>query len=90
MSKKVYFYDPHPGFRGALVPLPYSIKEIADEINGKTLDLEEVIEKMELTAFSFNGEVTAVSDKKPKFIKLVFTRGSYKHCFCVIRYRERK
>jgi hypothetical protein len=39
----VTFYDPHPGIGGATIPLPFSVKVIADGLDGKTLELKLAI-----------------------------------------------
>jgi hypothetical protein len=40
----VRLYDPHPGFAGAIIPLPQSLKDVADWLNGRVMALDEVIE----------------------------------------------
>ena len=50
MSKKdknlKKFYDPHPGFGGAIVPLPSKIKQVADWLNGKRLSINVAVKKI--------------------------------------------
>lgn len=33
----VTLYDPHPGFAGAVIPIPPAVKRVADALNGQTL-----------------------------------------------------
>ena len=40
------FYDPHPGFAGAAIPIPPAVKKVADELNGKTLPLREAMNRI--------------------------------------------
>lgn len=42
----VTFYEPHPGFGGAVVPLPGPIKTVIDKLDGKTMTLRQGIEKI--------------------------------------------
>ena len=45
----VTFYEPHPGFGGAAVPLPGPVKTAIDELSGKTITLRQGIEKIKAT-----------------------------------------
>lgn len=45
----VTFYEPHPGFGGAAVPLPGPVKKAIDELDGKTMILRQGIEKIKAT-----------------------------------------
>ena len=40
---KVEFYDPHPGFAGAVIRFPQPLKEVADSLNGVTGTVEDAI-----------------------------------------------
>lgn len=42
----VIFYEPHPGFGGATVPLPGPVKTAIDKLDGKTMTLRQGIEKI--------------------------------------------
>lgn len=44
------FYDPHPGFGGAIIPMPATVKNAADELNEKTMTLREAIAKIQAVA----------------------------------------
>ena len=51
------FYNPHPGFAGAAIPIPVQVKRVADKLNGKTLKLKEAIKKLQTAT---NGELGIV------------------------------
>lgn len=46
----VTFYEPHPGFGGAAVPLPGPVKIAIDELDGKTMTLRQGIAKIKATS----------------------------------------
>ena len=78
------FYDPHPGFAGAAIPIPGPIKQIADQLNGKRLSLNEAVAQLRAVGI---GEIEVVD--KYNFLKLFLDGGGRyaSHMFCVIKYR---
>jgi len=51
------FHNPHPGLAGALASLPSSVKKVAEELSGRTLPLQEAVEKIQAVT---EGKVTPV------------------------------
>lgn len=58
------FCDPHPGRMGAIIPLPESIKFIANELNGK----DAILGEFELP----NGAVFLLKNEAAKLVDLKF------------------
>jgi hypothetical protein len=42
----VTFFDPHPGLMGALAPIPEPVRLLAQELDGKTLQLEDALQRI--------------------------------------------
>ena len=76
------FYDPHPGLAGALIPIPASVKEVANELDGRRMSLRKAVAKIQAVT---TGSVEVV--KKHNFISLNLTDGDLGHQFRVIRFR---
>jgi hypothetical protein len=85
MTKLVELYDSHPGFAGAMVPLPKPMKEIADILCGEKMTLEEAIEKISPVAELIGGTVGVV--EKYNYISFRFGKERV-HFYRLIRYRE--
>jgi len=64
MAQEVKLYDPHPGFGGALLPLPRPMKEIADKLNGQSMSLEKAIEMISSVAEKIGGKVAVEEEHK--------------------------
>lgn len=45
---KARFYDPHPGFGGAIVRLPQPFKAVADALDGQEMTVEEAMEEIRI------------------------------------------
>ena len=92
-KKEVTLYDPHPGFLGAAVPLPAKMKKAIDGLEGKTMPLEEVVQKLEPIAKELNGQIE-VDDKfkasdNSYCILFSFTEtGGRKHMYRLIRCKD--
>jgi hypothetical protein len=56
----VYFHDPHPGLVGPRAPIPYAVKELADNMDGKTGVLEDFVAAVRLACPG--GSVTVHAD----------------------------
>ena len=57
MVDKVRLYDPHPGFLGAAVPLPESMKEAIDQLAEKEMSLEETLELLNPITEKIGGKI---------------------------------
>ena len=40
------FYDPHPGIGGPIVPLPLSLKNVVDGLDGTRMPLDDALERI--------------------------------------------
>lgn len=78
------FYNPHPGFAGAAIPIPVRVRKVAEELDGQSLSLREAINRLEAVGI---GEIRVVSDYS--YISLMLDGGpKYRsHMFRVICYR---
>ena len=77
------FYDPHPGFAGASIPIPGPVKKAAEALDGKTMSLRDAIALIQAAT---GGRVEDVP--KHGYIALRLGRaGSTEHLFRVIKYR---
>jgi len=41
------FYDPHPGFGGAMIPIPTLVRKVAERLDGKSMTLREAVAKIQ-------------------------------------------
>lgn len=89
---QVTLYDPHPGFAGAMIPIPAAVKRVADALDGQTLPLGEAVARIQAVT---SGHVEAVTDIAHQYISLWIGAGSSPygqrwlgHSFRVIRFRE--
>lgn len=80
----VTLYDPHPGFAGAMIPLPVAVKRVADELDGQTLTLGEAVARIQAVT---SGHVEYVTYLTHQWIKLTLKSGGAFHTFRVIRFR---
>ena len=76
------FYDPHPGFAGAFLPIPTAVRKVAEELNGKTMTLGEALAKIRAVTA---GKVELVEEYN--YISLDTTTGCCRNYYRVIRYR---
>jgi len=84
-TKNKTFYDPHPGFLGAAVPLPEKMKEAAEQLSGKVISLEEAIGFLTPIFEAIGGTLVEGNN----FILFMIQESSgIKHCYRLIRYRE--
>lgn len=54
LDERKTFYDPHPGFMGAAIPIPDAVKKVADKLNGKNMSLRRAIDRLKKVT---NGEL---------------------------------
>jgi len=79
------FFDPHPGFAGAAIPIPGPVKKVADELDGQTLSLKEAVARLQAVGI---GTIEVVSEHDYIGLRLGDVGGRYAcHFFRVIRYR---
>lgn len=78
------FYDPHPGFAGAEIPIPTPVKTVADNLNGKRMTLAEAVKKIQAVT---KGIVKVVDEYS--YISLTMTErdGSF-NAYKVISFRK--
>ncbi len=69
-NSRMKLYDPHPGFAGAVVPLPVPMKKVIDGLDGKVMSLEEALEQMQPTVGKCGGVLEIVEEYQ--FIARVF------------------
>lgn len=75
------FYDPHPGFGGAIISMPAAVKKVADELNGKKISLREAIAKIQATT---DGTIAIHNG----FISLkIYESNGTTHAWRVIRFK---
>ncbi|MBI4434359.1 hypothetical protein HY635_00870 [Candidatus Uhrbacteria bacterium] len=95
----VTFYDPHPGFAGAVIPIPAEIKEVADDLDGRVLPLGDALRWLRAAAKCVqqhgivNADIEVVSYITHQWIRLrLYERGPKEqerlHVFRVINFRE--
>ena len=89
-NKNVELYEPHSGIGGAVIPLPLKMKDVANELSGKIMSLENIIEKLSPIAKEERGKVEIV--EKFKFIKFYIeypeSAPYAMHLWCLIKYKE--
>ncbi|MDP3726576.1 MAG: hypothetical protein Q8R36_05270 [bacterium] len=75
------FFDPHPGFAGAAIPIPSAVKKAANELNGESMSLHKAVAKLQAVT---DGKVS-VNDG---WIALELRESDgARHIFRVIRFR---
>lgn len=75
------FFDPHPGFAGAAIPIPSAIKKAANQLNGKSMSLRKAVIKLQAVTggkVSVNDGWIALELREPDDIR---------HMFRVIRFK---
>jgi len=74
------FFDPHPGFAGAIIPIPAAVKKVADGLNGKTMLLQKAVDMIQAVT---NGTVSSLD----KWIKLELNENGRRHIFRIICFK---
>lgn len=75
------FFDPHPGFAGAAIPIPTAVRKTANKLNGKNMSLREAVVKLRAVT---SGKVSV----KDGWIALKLRESDdIRHVFRVIRFR---
>ena len=83
-NEKVRFYDPHPGFAGAMLPLPSSMLKLANELDGMTMELSDGLEKIKSVAEIYGGRVKRV--EWAQSVHFEYNSGGYTHGYRLISY----
>lgn len=77
------FFDPHPGFSGAIIPIPTAVKEAANKLNNQRMSLRKAILKIKAVT---NGTVTVSIENNLILLELRTPSGLI-HMFRVVRFR---
>lgn len=84
MDATYTFFDPHPGFAGAAIPIPEPVRLIANELDGKTMSLRDAVRLIESAGI---GRTDVISDLGYIALWLGSDPNDYQHMFRVIRYK---
>lgn len=84
---RVHFFDPHPGFLGAVVPLPDSVLAAVRRLDGTDGELAEALAALLAASVGAMPGAVAMVDEHGDFIAVsfVFPTGP-KHSYRAIRY----
>ena len=87
-KQKFKFYDPCKVLGRAILPLPKSMKDLADKMNGKVMTLEEAVEMLIPAAQEFDeGSVRAV--KQYGYLQFKFVDSvKHEHSYRLLRYKS--
>jgi len=83
MQRHAEFYDPHPGFGGAMVPLPKLMYAAAHEMNWQVMAVDKALEKLRQLAEQLNGRVK----DSEGFISFEYRSGSFVHGYRLFKER---
>lgn len=83
----VEFYHAHPGMGGALVPIPTIVKEVADSLNGQTLEFESGYDKIKEVVSKHCPNMN-ISYRDGCILLMAGSFETHMHCWCVIKYKE--
>ncbi len=83
------FYDPHPGFGGAVVPLPATVLQAARELNGQVMPVPQAIGLLQraFPSGAFRADEQPDESSAGSIILKVGREGGVQHVWRVIRYR---
>lgn len=84
LEQRAYFYDPHPGLAGAIIPIPDAVKKEADALDGQTRRLRDVLLILKSAARASGGAEVTICEN---YIKMEQKVGDFTHSWRVIRYR---
>lgn len=77
------FFDPHPGFAGAAIPIPEAVRRVANELNGKTASLRDAIARIQAVT---KGRVSVAENYDFIYLELTESNGT-RHGFRVISFK---
>ena len=76
-----FFFDPHPGFAGAMIPIPDKVRIVAEKLTGKIISLEDAVAQIQAAT---DGKVTVMNG----WIALeLHEANGTTHMFRVIRFK---
>jgi len=78
------FYDPHPGFAGAAIPLPAPIKSAVDKLSGRKMTLLRALTEIR---DSTPGDLRVDAEHGCVFLRLDGGGRYVFHMFRLIRFR---
>jgi len=81
LDKPRTFFNPHPGFAGAAIPIPTAVRKVAEGLDGQTISLREAIARISAVT---SGRVEPVPQYD--YIGLWLETGTATHLFRVICY----
>lgn len=77
------FFDPHPGYAGAMIPIPEAVRRVANQLTGKTVFLHDAVAQIQMVT---KGMVSVPEDYDFISLKLTENDGTC-HSFRVIRFK---
>ena len=88
-----FFYDPHPGLGGCVLPLPEAVKKVADELDGKTVTPDYASERIDSAIRKTDSEYRSIKTAVHENIITVEVERycdpeGTKHCWRVIRFKN--
>ena len=92
LNQKKTFFEPHPGFLGAAIPLPKTIKSAVDSLNRQTMPLREALEKIKQAAGQLPIKLVVDGGTKTNigngclFLYITTKDGNIIHAFRLIRF----
>ena len=78
------FFNPHPGFLGAGIPIPARIKKVADVLNGKTMSLKDAITLLEAVGI---GSIAVMAEGSWIKLHLKGSKQQPEYVFRIIEFR---
>ncbi len=81
------FYNPHPGFGGAIIPLPSAIKQVVDDLAGQQVTLQEAIDKVKLSVVLSNMSLVEIRVRESCLLLKVTEKNGRLHIFKLISYQ---
>lgn len=78
------FFNPHPGFLGAAIPIPLKVRRVAEELDKKRMPLSEAVARIK--AVTEGDWIVATHDGWISLLIHNQTSGA-RHLFNVIRFR---
>jgi len=85
LKRKVTLYDPHPGLQGCPTPLPGPMFDIAHELSGQNITLEEAMKRIQPVAETLGGKVEIIHNMG--FISFEYSVGPVNNGYRLIRFR---
>jgi len=84
MDTTYTFFDPHPGFAGAAIPIPYLVRLVAEDLDGETMTLKDAVKRLESAGI---GRIEIIADHNYIALWLGDDPNKIRHMFRVICYK---